>query len=414
MNPADGQSRKPRVAEFFAGIGLVRMALEEAGFEVVFANDVDAKKREMYALNFGGAEFALADIKSIRESDVPDVDLATASFPCTDLSLAGSRAGLRGRESGLVGEFLRVLREMGARRPAAVMIENVPGFGSSNAGADFRDTLVGLNELGYACDAALLDARRFVPQSRPRLFLIGALNPPSHPPPWNGGRDEFLASPLDRGEGEWAALAPSARPTLRPSWLSRVVGADGSLRMFSLPVPAPPEEAATSLDDVVEEFPSEDGVWWGRERLGAFLASLSPINTARAAALREDSGLTHATAYRRTRGGRSVWEIRGDRISGCLRTTRGGSSKQAVVEGGSGSLRVRWMTAREYARLQGAPDFDFGGATESQASFAMGDAVCVPVVRWLASHYLQPLMGRDVPASAAVTAHGGFAHIHVH
>ncbi len=369
VNPAGGQARKPRAAEFFAGIGLVRMALEEAGFEVVFANDVDAKKRDLYALNFGGAEFALADIRSIREGDVPDVDLATASFPCTDLSLAGSRAGLRGKESGLVGEFLRVLREMGARRPAAVMIENVPGFGSSNGGADLRDTLAELNELGYACDAALLDARRFVPQSRPRLFLIGALEPP----------DE--------------SLAPPAGPTLRPAWLPRVVGADGSLRMFSLPVPAPPEEAAMSLDDVVEEFPPEHTAWWGRERLAAFLTSLSPINAARAADFRESAGLAHATAYRRTRGGRSVWEIRGDRISGCLRTTRGGSSKQAVVEGGGGSLRVRWMTAREYARLQGVPDFELGSATEAQASFAMGDAVCVPAVRWLASHYLRPLLG---------------------
>ncbi len=380
VNPSDGQSRKPRVAEFFAGIGLVRMGLEEAGFEVVFANDVDAKKRDLYALNFGGAEFALADIRSIRGSDVPDVDLATASFPCTDLSLAGGRAGLRGKESGLVGEFLRVLREIGERKPAAVMIENVPAFGSSNGGADLRDTLADLNELGYACDAALLDARRFVPQSRPRLFVIGALAPP------------LPSSPLERGEGQGESLVPPAGPTLRPVWLSRVVGAEGSLRMFSLPVPAPPEEAAMSLDDVVEELPPEHTAWWGGERLGAFIASLSPINAARAAALRGSAGLAHATAYRRTRGGRSVWEIRGDRISGCLRTTRGGSSKQAVVEGGGGGLRVRWMTAREYARLQGAPDFDLGSATEAQASFAMGDAVCVPAVRWLAEHYLRPLL----------------------
>ena len=216
VNPSDGQSRKPRVAEFFAGIGLVRMGLEEAGFEVVFANDVDAKKREMYALNFGGAEFALADIRSIRGSDVPDVDLATASFPCTDLSLAGGRAGLRGKESGLVGEFLRVLREMGERRPAAVMIENVPAFGSSNEGADLRDTLAELNELGYTCDAALLDARRFVPQSRPRLFVIGALEPPGESLARPRRADAPPALAVARcGGGRLAAdvLAPGPRAT---------------------------------------------------------------------------------------------------------------------------------------------------------------------------------------------------------
>ena len=81
-----------------------------------------------------------------------------------------------------------------------------------------------------------------------------------------------------------------------------------------------------------------------------------------------------------------------DPDSGCLRTARGGSSKQAVIEAGGGQVRVRWMTAREYARLQGVPNFNFGGVTESQAMFGFGDAVCVPVVRWIISRYVLPLL----------------------
>ena len=369
---------RPRAAEFFAGIGLVRMALEQAGFEVVYANDIDAAKHAMYARNFGGDEFTLADIRSLDGAAIPDVELATASFPCTDLSLAGARAGLSGRESGLVAEFLRILREMEGRRPPAVLIENVPGFGSSNGGADLRRTLAALNDLDYACDVALLDARRFVPQSRARLFIIGAQSPP--------------AGTEGRAPGEGS---------LRPKWMSRLAGADNGPRLFSLPHPPPPDELQDGLDEAVERFPAEHEIWWGGERLAAFLGSLSALNAGRASALRESAQPAYATAYRRTRRGKSVWEIRADRISGCLRTTRGGSSRQALVEGCGGALRVRWMTARECARLQGAPDFDFGSASEAQATFAMGDAVCVPAVRWPSRSTTcgecSPPLRRDVP-----------------
>ena len=360
----------PRAAEFFAGIGLVRMALEEAGFRVVFANDNSAKKRDLYELNFGGAEFLLADVRAISGTAVPDVDVATASFPCTDLSLAGGRAGLRGPESGLLSEFFRVLEEMAERRPGVVLLENVSGFATSNGGGDIVATLEALNALGYYCDVISLDARRFVPQSRPRLFLIAAAEPP--------------ASALQHWPG-----AP-----LRPRWASRLLEANGHLRMFSLPVP-PPERASDTLEDVVEAVDPTDESWWDAERTERFTSSLSPANAGRAAALQASPTPAHATAYRRTRAGKAVWELRGDNISGCLRTTRGGSSKQALVEGGGGNLRVRWMTAKEYARLQGAPTFQWGAASDLQARSALGDAVCVPAVNWLARNYLLSLIAAE-------------------
>ena len=89
------------------------------------------------------------------------------------------------------------------------------------------------------------------------------------------------------------------------------------------------------------------------------------------------------TAYRRTRNGKPVWELRDDDIAGCLRTARGGSSKQAVAFLGNGAARVRWMTGAEYAKLQGAGEFNIDGFTESQVHYAFGDAVAVPAVSWL-------------------------------
>lgn len=97
-----------------------------------------------------------------------------------------------------------------------------------------------------------------------------------------------------------------------------------------------------------------------------------------------------------------MWEIRSDDIAGCLRTARGGSSRQAVVEAAANSVRVRWMTPREYARLQGAPEeFDYSAVTEIQALSGFGDAVSVPVISWLAENALRPAIAACAPAASA-------------
>ena len=128
------------VAEFFAGIGLMRVGLERAGWRVIFANDIDAEKEEMYRTNFADAEqhFLLWDVHDVPESEVPTVALATASFPCNDLSLAGSRDGLQGKNSSAFWGFIEVLRGLKNRKPPLVLIENVTGFLMSHEGRDFE------------------------------------------------------------------------------------------------------------------------------------------------------------------------------------------------------------------------------------------------------------------------------------
>lgn len=359
----------PRVAEFFAGIGLVRAALEYAGFHIVFANDIEPVKWELYAANFDTTDFVLGDIRNIHGHQLPDVDVATASFPCTDLSLAGGRRGLNGKQSSMFWEFARVLEEMGGRRPAFVMLENVPSFATSRDGADLSAALARLNTLDYWCDLFVVDACFFVPQSRPRLFIIGALEPACQSSDWE----------------------PS---TLRPAYIQRFVLRHPTLRLNAFALTAPQHDVST-LATVIERFSPDDGRWWDAERLARFLSSLSPRQSQRLEHLRSSAVLQWATAYRRTRHGAAVWEIRGDAISGCLRTARGGSSKQAIVEAGQHEVRVRWMTPREYARLQGAPDYRLPIETsENQALFGFGDAVCVPVVQWVAETYLRPLLGQ--------------------
>ena len=98
------------VAEFFAGIGLMRAGLEQSGWETVFANDIDPTKRRLYLNHFigSGDDFILEDIHKLSADAVPQVYLATASFPCTDLSLAGRSAGLQGKHSSAFWGFVNI------------------------------------------------------------------------------------------------------------------------------------------------------------------------------------------------------------------------------------------------------------------------------------------------------------------
>ncbi len=118
----------PKVfAEFFAGIGLMRLGLERAGWRIAFANDIDSEKEYMYKRHFKNANshFLLQDIHKLSADLVPDVSLATASFPCTDLSHAGRREGLGGRQSSAFWGFIKILRDMGERKPPLVLLEKM-------------------------------------------------------------------------------------------------------------------------------------------------------------------------------------------------------------------------------------------------------------------------------------------------
>ncbi|MCY4424739.1 MAG: DNA (cytosine-5-)-methyltransferase, partial [Acidimicrobiaceae bacterium] len=271
-----------QAAEFFAGVGLVRCGLQQAGIEVVWANDIEPTKLAVYAANFDASHYRLDDVRNIEGGDIPSVGLAAASFPCVDLSLAGNRRGLSGEQSGLFYEFTRILGEMRPRMPPVVLVENVASFVSSHRGEDLRAAVGELNSLGYVCDLLILDARSFTPQSRPRLFMIGTLGrvaPESH-----------------------RVATPS-----RPAPVAAFMQANRDLLLQQLPLPAPPR-SGHGLDSVVERLQRSDQRWWGDERLASFIESLSPLQSQRLDRLRSGPRLAWRTAYRRTRSGRAVWE----------------------------------------------------------------------------------------------------------
>lgn len=369
---------KPGVLEFFAGIGLARIGLEAAGFRVTWANDFDPDKKAMYEAQFenaGDHVFTLGDIGKITADELPrDAALAWASSPCTDLSLAGGRAGLAGNQSGTFWHFVRLLEELEAGRPQIAVLENVTGLATSHGGDDLIAAIKAFNRLGYSVDALAIDARRFLPQSRPRLFLVGAQTPPAN--------------------------SPERDFELRPDWLQWIYD-DNSLQTHRAPLPLPPAPRIDGLHRSIEVLSTDDHRWWSGQRSESFVASLSPVQRERLDILKSEKGTKYRTAYRRTRRGIPVWEMRPDDISGCLRTARGGSSKQAVVKLGNGRIQIRWMTPLEYARLMGAENYDLSKARTNQALFGFGDAVAVPAVTWLAENYLLPLLRGQLTIESA-------------
>jgi DNA (cytosine-5)-methyltransferase 1 len=362
--------KKPHktVAEFFAGIGLMRIGLENAGWRVVFANDIEEHKWEMYRDHFGDTgEFAVRDIHVLPSSAVPGVALATASFPCNDLSLAGARRGLAGAQSSAFWGFVKVLKALKreGRVPPLVLLENVTGFLTSHAGRDLEGALRALNELNYAVDAFIIDAARFVPQSRKRLFVIGV--------------QTRARSKLDETPG-------SVLSELRPAALARFISSHPDIHWRIRTLPSLPTNTRR-LADLLEDIPLDYEIWWSRDRCEYVLNQMSPKHRAEAERMICGDRLRFGTIFRRVRKGKSMAELRTDGIAGCLRTPRGGSGRQIVLAAGRGTFSVRLLTPRECARLMGADDYVIS-TPPNQALFGFGDAVCVPVIEWIGKNYL--------------------------
>ncbi|TPW73033.1 DNA cytosine methyltransferase [Schumannella sp. 10F1B-5-1] len=364
------RSRAPwRVAEFFAGIGLAGTGLRAAGLEVTWSNDIAKAKHDLFRRLNGkirGHRYIVGDLGKLSSSDLPyDSDLAWASFPCTDLSIAGTRAGLhKGAASSTFWHFIKALSALGDSRPRLIALENVTAFATSHSGRDIASAIRSLNGLGYSVDILSIDARHFLPQSRPRLFLVGV-----------------SGAVLDDGKAG----------SIRPKWLDPIY-ADPSLRTHRMGLPELPPLRTTGLAEILEQVGDGDDRWWARERVAVFIESLSRAQRARFDALLAGTSYSYRTAYRRMRDGVPRWEVRSDEVAGCLRTSSGGSSKQAVVEVGHGTCRVRWMTPMEYASLMGAPSASLSGISDHHAYSGFGDAVCAPVVEWLARNYLVPVL----------------------
>ncbi len=158
----------------------------------------------------------------------------------------------------------------------------------------------------------------------------------------------------------------------------------------------PPNPNAPTLADVIDTDDDQD--WWDEKATRKHYDSMEAPSKARVDAVIRKGATAVGAAFRRTRRGKTRCEVRFD-MAGCLRTPKGGSAKQIVVVIAGGALKMRWMSAREYARLQGADDFNIT-VPRIQAMYGFGDAVCVPAIRWIDRNILTPLYDSHLKADS--------------
>lgn len=375
-----------------------------SGWTCMFANDFDPKKAAIYAVNWGSEVLKIGDVAKLQPSEIPGIaDLAWASFPCQDLSLAGVGAGLKGERSGTFWPFWKLLEGLNheARAPRLVVLENVCGALTSHDGKDFAAIASALVESGYRFGALVIDAIHFLPQSRPRLFVIAVRN--NH-----GFEGEFASSEL---VSLWNACDTTLAGSISPWHTPSLMSAYNKLPQRSkrewiwwrLPMPLPRQSV---LADLIEDEPQ--GVAWHSEsETQRILGMMSDVNRRKVEEAKKAGRRMMGGIYRRTRvdgAGESIQraEIRFDDVAGCLRTPAGGSSRQSILFVEGNNVRSRLLSPREAARLMGLPDTYRLPDNYNEAYHLSGDGVAVPVVRFLAAHLLEPILtAREVSRKAA-------------
>lgn len=167
-----------KIADFFCGIGGIRLGFERANssFKNVFSNEIDKKAIVTYEANFkDGIPVNSKSISDLKEDDIPNFDILLAGFPCQSFSLAGNKKGFNDPRGNLFFEIIRILK---MKKPAICLLENVKNIKTHNNGNTFKTILEQLTKAGYHVKFDILNSclHGNVPQNRERIFIIGFLN----------------------------------------------------------------------------------------------------------------------------------------------------------------------------------------------------------------------------------------------
>jgi DNA (cytosine-5)-methyltransferase 1 len=341
-------------------------------------------------LNFPvGDVLRVEDVRKLEAAELPGrADLIWGSFPCQDLSLAGGGAGLQGERSGTFYPFWNIVKGLVAedRGPRLIALENVLGTLTSHGGRDFEAICKAFADSGYRYGALVINAALFVPQSRPRLFIIGV-------------RADV--------EIDAALLSPEPIEPFHTAALRRAcerVGKTARKPMVWWNIPVPPRRN-TTFAELIEESPTSVN-WHTDAERDLLLGKMSPVNKAKLEAAKRAGRRMVGCVYKRTRvdeRGAKVQraEVRFDDVAGCLRTPAGGSSRQVIVVVDGKKVRSRLISARETARLMGLDESYKLPRNYNEAYQLTGDGVAVHVVRHLAQQLFEPLLGFEGAARAA-------------
>jgi DNA (cytosine-5)-methyltransferase 1 len=374
----------PSYLEFFAGGGMVRAGLG-GRWKCQFANDFDPLKVKVYADNWGDAEIVEDDIHKVEPEDLGRrVDLAWASFPCQDLSTAGNglgigeAAGANRTRSGTFWAFIDLMKGLKAngRLPRIVVLENVVGLLTINGGEEFKTVISSLDRLGMRAGAVVVDARHFVPQSRPRVFIVAIAKTSTlahelvreQPHPiWHPDtlvKAVGRLSPQCREQWIWFNLgpAPELKKTLNKIVKSKPIGVEWH-------TPAETKRLVGMMSDAHKQKLAE-AKRSGKRMVGTLSLRMRP---------------SHGKTVQRT-------EICFRGLAGCLRTPKGGGSRPRIIVVKGGSVRTRLLASSEAAALMGLKASYQLPDVYEYAFRVIGDGVAVPVVSFIRGKLLTPLL----------------------
>jgi len=373
-------------AEFFSGGGMARIGLGNS-WKCVLANDNDPQKCEIYRKNFSDSHLQQCDILDLPNSLLhKNIDLYWASSPCQDFSLAGNCRGLEGKKSSVFHPWMEQVKQAvcAGHAPKIIAFENVVGLLSARGGSDFEIVVHEIASIGYSVGALILDAKKFLPHSRPRLFVIGVLEKTDVP-------SALSSASLSSGSARIQKAYDKLPDALKSKWVWWNI--------------EDIEARSTSLVDIVDKMVPEK-LWFSEERTKKLVDLMNETHAAKLNMAKKSGKLVIGTVYKRGRPdntGKIVQcaELRLDGVAGCLRTPRGGSSKQTLMIIKDTHVRARLLTAFETSKLMGLPEWYSMPENFNQAYQLAGDGVAVPVVRFLAEKIFEPILESISIAKAA-------------
>lgn len=160
-----------KVFSMFSGIGGFDLAMRNLGHEIIGACEIDKYARKVYAKHFPGVPIH-NDATRLQAESLPQFDVLCAGFPCQAFSIAGKRRGFEDTRGSLFFEIARIAKE---KKPSLLLLENVKGLLSHDKGETFRVIISTLDEMGYDAEWQVLNSKYFVPQNRERIFIVGHL-----------------------------------------------------------------------------------------------------------------------------------------------------------------------------------------------------------------------------------------------
>ncbi len=163
-----------KCASFFAGVGGIDIGFESAGFETIYANEMDKQASITFGHNFPNIKIDVCDIQTLDENkDIPNFDIMLGGFPCQAFSVAGYRQGFND-EKGRGNLFFDLLRIIKAKQPQIVFLENVKNLVGHDNGNTFKVINEALHEEGYHVKAKVLNASQYgnLPQTRERIYIV--------------------------------------------------------------------------------------------------------------------------------------------------------------------------------------------------------------------------------------------------